>query len=1017
MNPHWILATLLVTAASSSENHALSVVNRELKARVVARNWPSTPQSIYCEALVFHSKQGLAEEFLVSLSESDVPDIDTYESAMARALQVSPLQGPEKRLLESMVSFRAHSPQCEMHRTLARSLLRNSQNIKMEKPGVIFSGKHGILTVEEVFRTYRTLPKVELLPSEITAGDSQHVGLILFGNFGEHIFAQAFLKLRELGVAFAVRNLGAVDYEEQNSMFATETTLKGYGMRLDIRNIEYKVFDDRSDNVGDKDSTSGQVDDLSETSHAIAGVNLTALGINDAYSRKELWSTHHEHDLKSSIIPPAWRRRDLPLQATMAALLDDCDPLLTLQQVAQDLPSMASSLVQMSVSDDIRSAAEVFAEKGLRTETLAINGLALSINQPTFNVFHILDVLREELASSRKLEEDLLGVGLPQEAVSKVQEASREGKAFYEDDGSVTNESPRKRQEVVRIDVARGWKGAITYLNDIEKDPQYASWPSSLRQMLMSLQMGGPPTVRRNLFTILGVIDPKVSAANPGLLLSTQLMQSSYPARAGVLVVDTDELGTCSSYLSLKTNEDEACPVAPLTWNEKDFETTVVNALVFHRIIRKSQRDTASLRGAFTAYVDYLIDYLDEVADSGSAFFVSDLLDFHASLYEGLQVSDSSAARKSAANHLLVAHDDEDYQSYGLALKFAAQRNLKPGMSFLNGIPLPVELDNESVNRIFGEEQNHVFNLIVSGEISESSPRSIYGHLLKGENVHSQVHPLLLGSGNEGSDYVYLGDAFGADAVFWDPKAVLGSETFVVDGVFDYSKPDGVQLAISFLEVAATYEGKESESIAFRVLPATRSASVSPLCSAFANAKGASIEVLLSLLRKWNDVSLSSTRLLDEVNDDLKNLLNNEEKSALCQAQDYFETLSDSDFVSANGRVLSTASFTAADLDILVTLESKLAVAVRELLYPVLEAESNELSLLLMSKAASFLATSYEDSKPRQSLTSVFEKLIVEDPKMNDLRLSWNKEETHTNKVRKAPVNDLSVGLHSADSY
>ena len=98
----------------------------------------------------------------------------------------------------------------------------------------------------------------------------------------------------------------------------------------------------------------------------------------------------------------------------------------------------------------------------------------------------------------------------------------------------------------MRIDVGRGWKKAILYLNDVEKDQQYASWTRSVHQAIMSLQYGMPPSVRRNLVTVMSVFDRLESLSSSGLEFGLQLILSSYPVRLGLLLVSQADVQECA---------------------------------------------------------------------------------------------------------------------------------------------------------------------------------------------------------------------------------------------------------------------------------------------------------------------------------------------------------------------------------------------------------------------------------------------------------------------------------------
>lgn len=261
----------------------------------------------------------------------------------------------------------------------------------------------------------------------------------------------------------------------------------------------------------------------------------------------------------------------MPLQAA-AAIVASSDPLITLQQISQDLPSLASTLVHHPVPESVREAADFLQGQKLRPGMIFFNGRAYALDLPSFNVFEFFALLREEQMLLERMKETF-GPLLPsQAALNDLHRAWMSGHAFLrdneEDDGENDPDAEDKMEtsdeRPIRIDVARGWQKAVIYVNDVEKDSQYSSWPRSMQHMLMSLQMGGPPTVRRNMFTLLAVLDPMGdSLGNSAFNLAMQLMQSRYPARLGILIFDQGDLEKCVSFLSSSTNNEGPCPVPP----------------------------------------------------------------------------------------------------------------------------------------------------------------------------------------------------------------------------------------------------------------------------------------------------------------------------------------------------------------------------------------------------------------------------------------------------------------------
>jgi len=267
------------------------IVDRELEASVAARDWPTTTQSAFCEAYAFHvavdsdddsdvgddgddnvgnaGSASTATAFLRNLAEKFGDEggrkqpPSTYREAIDLVLEASPLD--DVSLLELSLAMRAGSPSCELQRGLARdALLRNGMcggeggdgDVEFDVLAVVYpTGK--VLLQDEVLSEgfVGMLEQVlaqggedadvdaHLLPGEVPSGGGGKGPLIaLHANLGTPAFAAAYRRLLDANIKFVVRHLGAVDHEEKSSATtSTGTVLQGYGVRLDIRNVEYKV--------------------------------------------------------------------------------------------------------------------------------------------------------------------------------------------------------------------------------------------------------------------------------------------------------------------------------------------------------------------------------------------------------------------------------------------------------------------------------------------------------------------------------------------------------------------------------------------------------------------------------------------------------------------------------------------------------------------------------------------------------------------------------------------------------
>lgn len=725
------------------------IVNRELEASVVAHDWPFTVDNILCEAWAYHySDWNFMDELVVQLEKRD-STVQSFEAATQLVVEAT-IKSLDKPLLEYALSLRAYSPQCELHRGIARQVL-----LKQEKQGVsldafVVSG-NAVLTDTNDLATCSENDgaETELLPGEIPRkGRNELHAVVLYANMTTRSFVTWYKALVEADLPFVVRHLGHVWYEERGG---TPTVLQGYGVRLDIRNVEYRVFDDRDEQPAETETMVNVTSLSSLSTQFLAGVNVSALGLDMEQAlplQTDLYKMHDAQQLHAQIIPPSWQRRKLSLQAAQAVASSSSDVLMTLQDVSQNLPSVASTLVHVEIPEELSALAEQM--EGLLSRTngaaLFVNGRRVPIDRPSFNVFEFLNTLKSEQAELEIMQERL-GPYLSLPALRQVQKAwSRGADALSSDSEDETDDDA----SVFRIDVGRGYKNAVLYTNDIEKDEMYAHYPTNVQNMVFAMQYGAPSTIRRNMYTILAAVDPvfdEDGGNHPGLALASQLLQGQYPVRLGVLIVNQDDLDKCSEWIRNENPaEDEPCPVSSMFAPESSPDIDLMKSLdastqAAYRILAHVIQNYGMAAPSYISYwTQSLAQYKEKRGDDDLTVY--DLIMIHAQLMSGMQVMSMDDAINEAMEVLKEREGtlaESDLPSYGKALRFALSKGIKPGMSFINGRPLPMGKDEDAASKLretFMEEQHHILKLIMDGIITDTRyiALNVYG-LPPGTNI------------------------------------------------------------------------------------------------------------------------------------------------------------------------------------------------------------------------------------------------------------------------------------------
>ena len=989
------------------------IVNRQLETSVKAHKWPTTPQNVFCEALVFHntadqpqnafvyldSLGNVVQQFYDNTNDDETGQMDkifTWESARDVALQASNTDESERGLLKVALALRSGSPLCETHRGLARQALQTSGKLmefqQSQVLAIVYPGGRVLLpgdmekfdwtsvgssSPSDINEDSSSKWDDELLPGEFpraygknsTQSDQM---VVLFGNLGTLDFVRYYEHLVSLQVPFVVRHLGAVGFEEDPSV-AIPTTLQGYGVRLDIRNVEYKVFDDRRDRKMEGDGAINlTASPETDPGDFLAGVDLGKLGLNydsadDIKIKLDLWRAHEEQQLHSQKVPPAWQRRQLPLQAATAIIQSE-NPLAALSAISQNLPSLASALVNVKIPDNITAGAEVFEnELALKSGRIYINGRPMALDSPSFNVFEILNRIREEERAIKRIDA-IFGPLFGKGGRNLVRNAWIQGAAFGEqvDDGK--DDSPGgPSDQNIRVDVGRGWRDAVIYLNDIEKDSQYSKWPRSVRNMIQSMQFGMPPVVRRNVFTILAVIDPMKNPMLSIFQLGMQLVQNSYPARIGVLWVSQEDVDECRQWIQDQPNLEDGvpCPVKDILPKKKDLGSTKATAQAAHRLLTRviEQYDMPQITLAFA---EYLLATLEETLGSGDELTLDILVNIFAEMMEAMGVSDAATSREVAIDALM-----DPVPEYGNALRFAVEKNLHPDMGFLNGRPVD-GTDPGAISRAFGQEQQHIFQLIMNEEITDTTPKSIYAKVLSGDNVYKKVHPLLLGSGSESSGKVFLEHKFGPASLIFPNLDKESTALFVAESVLNYSTKEGAEklrLLLNsigkFPQTADSSDGQARISIGYRILPATKADAESPLCLVLANAYGIEIDTLQKVLSEFeaSGYALSSDQLNELLPEVMKRV-----NRRVCDSPAYM----DKDWESKEMFVLNGHSYipedgviSVGDLELLLKMEFPRARAIKDSFDDLFSSTTSSGMIDNLGKVASFLGVERVNSPQR----------------------------------------------------
>uniref|UniRef100_A0A3B4TAR0 UDP-glucose ceramide glucosyltransferase-like 1 n=1 Tax=Seriola dumerili TaxID=41447 RepID=A0A3B4TAR0_SERDU len=264
--------------------------------------------------------------------------------------------------------------------------------------------------------------------------------------------------------------------------------LSGYGVELAIKSTEYKAVDDTK--------VKGQLVTYQTKSHPDLEEQLVEL-------RKHLLeSTNDMAPLK------VWEMQDLSFQAAARIVaVPKFDALKLMRDISQNFPSKASLFFQ-HLSETIG----VHPGDG----ELFINGLHIDLD--THNPFSILDTLRGEA----RVLEGLHNLGIKGE---------HQGKLLRLPVNAV--------DDSYALDIRHP---AIMWLNEIENDPMYRSWPTGVQELLRATFPGVIRQIRRNFFNLVLFLDPVQEESVELVKLAELFYKHKIPLRIGfVFVVNTKD--------------------------------------------------------------------------------------------------------------------------------------------------------------------------------------------------------------------------------------------------------------------------------------------------------------------------------------------------------------------------------------------------------------------------------------------------------------------------------------------
>ncbi|KAF4089528.1 hypothetical protein AMELA_G00068190 [Ameiurus melas] len=514
----WMLWPFLVAL------HFVSCVDGDSKAvtTTLTTKWPSTPLLLEASEFLAEESQNKFWDFVEANqdieNDHDGSDLSYYELILKRAGQLlSPVQ---LKLLKFALSLRSYSstvfsfqqiasnepppPGCKaffnVHGEKSCDLdrLKNLIDVASEKPKpFLFKGDHRFSSADP------NVPVVILYAE---------VGTKEFARFHQYMLAKANKGL----INYILRHY--LSKPSDNKVF-----LSGYGVELAIKNQEYKAKDDTQVQGDDANATMiGQNDPMDEVQGFLFG-KLKTIHPELKEQLKEL--RKHLVESTNEMAPlKVWQMQDLSFQTAARILAaPPVDALNVMKDLSQNFPTKARSLTKTAVSSAIRKEIEenqkyFKGSLGLQPgdSALFINGLHIDLDVQ--DIFSVFDVLRSEARVMEGLRSLLIDSPFIHDILKLNVQPS-------DSDYAVDIRSP-----------------AVYWINNLEMDSRYSSWPSTVQELLRPTFPGVIRQIRKNFHNLVMILDPTHENTAELLSVAEMFYANNIPLRIGlVFVVNVDD--------------------------------------------------------------------------------------------------------------------------------------------------------------------------------------------------------------------------------------------------------------------------------------------------------------------------------------------------------------------------------------------------------------------------------------------------------------------------------------------
>ncbi|XP_037863749.2 UDP-glucose:glycoprotein glucosyltransferase 2 isoform X2 [Chlorocebus sabaeus] len=487
----------------------------------LAAKWPETPLLLEASEFMAEESNEKFWQFLETVQELAIykqteSDYSYYNLILKKAGQF--LDNLHINLLKFAFSIRAYSPAIQMFQQIAAD----------EPPPdgcnafVVIHKKHTckINEIKKLLKkaASRTRPYLFKGDHKFPTNKENLPVVILYAELGTRTFS-AFHKVlsakaQNEEILYVLRHY--IQKPSSRKMY-----LSGYGVELAIKSTEYKALDDTQV----KSVTNTTVEDETEANE-VQGFLFGKLKeiYSDLRDNLTAFQKYLIESNKQMTPLKVWELQDLSFQAASQIMSTPVyDAIKLMKDISQNFPIKARSLTRIAVNQHMREEIQE-NQKDLRDRfkiqpgdaRLFINGL--HVDMDVYDLFSILDMLKLE----GKIMNGLRNLGINGEDMSK----------FLKLNSHIW-------EYTYVLDIRHS---SIMWINDLENDDLYITWPTSCQKLLKPVSPGSIPSIRRNFHNLVLFIDPAQEYTLDFIKLADLFYSHKVPLRIGfVFVLNTDD--------------------------------------------------------------------------------------------------------------------------------------------------------------------------------------------------------------------------------------------------------------------------------------------------------------------------------------------------------------------------------------------------------------------------------------------------------------------------------------------